>query len=278
MDKYIEVINANINKIISNIDPQNPIREYITYTLLPGGKYLRSTLCLITYNMYSENINEALNLACSIELIHNYSLVHDDLPCMDDDDYRRGKLAAHKKYGEANAVLIGDGLLNSAYELAINDIISSGNSKDRKLKALEIIARKAGISGMIYGQILDIRDDVSTIDDISYMYARKTGDLIIAAVLSGAIMGGANEDELEILNSFANSLGIFFQIRDDIGDYDEDNAIGKQTMISGKTKDEAIEIMDKHVDDCLIQLKTLEDKYARDTSYLKEIISILQEF
>lgn len=278
MDKYIEVINANINKIISNIDPQNPIREYITYTLLPGGKYLRSTLCLSTYNMYSENINEALNLACSIELIHNYSLVHDDLPCMDDDDYRRGKLAAHKKYGEANAVLIGDGLLNSAYELAINDIISSGNSKDRKLKALEIIARKAGISGMIYGQILDIRDDVSTIDDISYMYARKTGDLIIAAVLSGAIMGGANEDELEILNSFANSLGIFFQIRDDIGDYDEDNAIGKQTMISGKTKDEAIEIMDKHVDDCLIQLKTLEDKYARDTSYLKEIISILQEF
>ncbi|NLM17810.1 MAG: polyprenyl synthetase family protein [Candidatus Riflebacteria bacterium] len=274
MNTYSGIINNHLEKLIDRINSENPLKEYMSYALFPSGKYLRSSLCLSTHSMYSPNPNEILDLACCIELIHNYSLVHDDLPSMDNDDYRRGRLTVHKKYGEANAILTGDALLNYAYKVAIKDIIASDN-KERKLKALETIAERAGHSGMIYGQILDIKDAELSKDELHYMYARKTGDLIAAAVLAGSIVGGADEKELVVLKSFADSLGLFFQVRDDIGDYDEDKKIGKQTLISGKSKSEACDIMKNHADDCLGYLKELAEKYNRDTSKLGSIINSL---
>jgi len=185
---------------------------------MAGGKRLRPVLALATAEMFDKDIQEVLVYACSIEMIHTYSLIHDDLPAMDNDDFRRGKLTNHKVFGEAMSILAGDALLNLAYEKMIKDALISNN--ERKLKALGIIAEYAGALGMIGGQVIDLESEGKRVDSdkLKTMHRLKTGALIKAPVEASAIICGASDTEIKLLSNYASNLGLAFQIKDDILD------------------------------------------------------------
>lgn len=187
------------------------------YSLNIGGKRIRPLLMLLTYNMYKSNWREIIDFAAAVEMIHTYSLIHDDLPCMDNDDLRRGKPTNHKVYGENIAVLAGDTLLNEAMNLMIR--CSLKNNKNW-LVAAEKIAYSAGPEGMIGGQVVDIINEGKKIseDELRYMHAKKTGELIKVSIVSGALLGEASVEEVKLLEKFGENLGLVFQIKDDILD------------------------------------------------------------
>lgn len=172
---------------------------------------------LLTYSMYEENWRSVLEFASAIEMIHTYSLIHDDLPCMDDDDLRRGKPTNHKVYGENIAVLAGDTLLNEAMNLMMKFSLKNGK---RALIASEKVALASGPEGMIGGQVVDIINEGKKIteDELRYMHIKKTGELIKVSILAGAILGNAPEDDIKALEKFGENLGLAFQIKDDILD------------------------------------------------------------
>ena len=157
------------NIITEKNNHQNIIYEAMNYSLLSGGKRLRPVLLLGAYEIFKDNIDEALAFACAMEMIHTYSLIHDDLPAMDNDDYRRGKLSNLKKFGEANAILAGDALLNKAFETGLK--AASGDNLEISLKALQIIAESSGTEGMIGGQVTDMEGKLTSIEDLKYMYS-----------------------------------------------------------------------------------------------------------
>jgi geranylgeranyl diphosphate synthase type II len=217
--EYIQIIEDSLNKSIKIDNPYYiNLKEAMQYSLMAGGKRLRPVLALAVAEMLGKDLNEVLAFACSIEMIHTYSLIHDDLPAMDNDDYRRGKLTNHKVYGEAMAILAGDALLNLAYENMIEDAINSNNS--RKLEAMKLVAKYAGAFGMIGGQAIDLNSEGKSIDEdkLKTMHRLKTGALIKAPVESSAVICGVNDNELKLLSNFATNLGLAFQIKDDILD------------------------------------------------------------
>lgn len=193
------------------------IYDSASYSLNIGGKRIRPILFLLTYNLYKDNYKEAIEMASAIEMIHTYSLIHDDLPCMDNDDLRRGMPTNHKKFGEDIAVLAGDLLLNEAMSIMFNYSIKYGNNA---LKAAKEIADSAGGEGMIGGQVVDIINENKLIskDELIYMHSKKTGELIRSSIVAGAILGEAPEKDIELLNNFGLKLGLAFQIKDDILD------------------------------------------------------------
>lgn len=212
--------------------PEKRIYEAINYSLLAGGKRIRPVLFLAVCDLLNGDKKDVIPFAGAIELIHTYSLIHDDLPCMDNDDYRRGKLTNHKVFGEAMAILAGDGLLNLAFEIILRDAIKDDDKNISRLKAAYMISMSSGINGMIGGQVIDM-ESVKT--DISYdvlcqMHKKKTGALIMASVLAPAIILNAGKDITSKLEVYAENIGIAFQIKDDILDFEGDSKIvGKST-------------------------------------------------
>lgn len=200
------------------------IYEAMAYSVNVGGKRIRPMLNLLTYSIYKENIDEILDMAMAIEMIHSYSLIHDDLPAMDNDDLRRGMPTNHIKFGEAIAILAGDALLNEAMTLIMNYSLDHG---EKAVKAGKLISEAAGVNGMIGGQVVDIISEGKKIDleTLNYMHSRKTGALIKASILSGAIMGDASDTDMEILDSYGEKLGLAFQIKDDILDVTESTEV-----------------------------------------------------
>lgn len=192
------------------------IAEAMRYSLFAGGKRLRPILALSGCEICGGEYGKAVPIACAIEMIHTYSLIHDDLPAMDNDDYRRGKLTSHKVYGEGVAVLAGDALLNSAFELMLGITPMDAGTLD----AVRLVARAAGVKGMIGGQVIDLECEGRevTIDVLEEMHHKKTGALINASILSGALVGGCSDMEYHLLREYGSRLGLAFQIRDDILD------------------------------------------------------------
>lgn len=230
---YTNFIEDRLAQVCKNYPSSEKLVEIFEYALLDGGKRIRPNLCLMTYALFSDQIGDVLDFAVAIELIHNYSLVHDDLPSMDDDDYRRGKESVHKKFGEALGILAGDGMLNTAFQLMSQDILKSPKTLIiPKVKAMDEIGKRAGVKGMIYGQVLDIGDHLEKPDDLIEMYLRKTGDLMAAGILSGAIIGKAEEKSYDLLKNFSNNYGLLFQLTDDFGDFEDDLSIGKKTYLT----------------------------------------------
>ncbi len=216
----INITENFLKNIISDENnPQETIYEAMNYSLLSGGKRLRPVLLLASYELFKNDEKDVVPFACSMEMIHTYSLIHDDLPAMDNDDYRRGKLSNHKKYGEAIAILAGDGLLNKAFEIGLEATMNF-EDRDNAIKALNIIAKSSGVDGMIGGQVIDMfgHDKIKSLDDLKYMYSLKTGAIIKSSILAGAILGGADKIQLKALESYAEKLGLAFQIEDDILD------------------------------------------------------------
>ncbi|GIX55427.1 farnesyl-diphosphate synthase [Bacillus paranthracis] len=207
----------------------NVLREAMAYSLEAGGKRLRPLLLFATLQAFGKEKNLGVGAACALEMIHTYSLVHDDLPCMDDDDLRRGKPTNHKVFGEAMAVLAGDGLLTYAFQV-IMAYEQKEISAEKKVRLVLELAKAAGPAGMVGGQVADMEAEGKqlTIDELEYIHKHKTGKLLEFAVLAGSILSDATEEQEEKLLEFAKYIGLAFQIRDDILDVEgTEEEIGK---------------------------------------------------
>ena len=225
--RYLQIFNSYLEQTFSSLEKKVPktLIDAMTYAVMDGGKRVRPVLCLATAEMLGVSIEKVISYALAIECIHSYSLVHDDLPAMDNDDYRRGKLSTHKKFGEANGILAGDALLNFAFE----HCLSKTDFCAKDAKALSILAECAGYRGMIAGQVLDLeyenneKFDKETLYNI---YKNKTAKLITAPLLIASTM--AEGKCYDILKEFGYNLGVLFQIVDDIMDVEGSlESIGK---------------------------------------------------
>lgn len=217
-NEYRKLIEEHLDKYIEVIYPES-IYESMRYSLLAGGKRLRPVLALETSSLFNVPVESVLPAACAIEMLHCQSLIHDDLPCMDNDDYRRGKLSNHKVFGEATATLAGDAFLSYAPKLII-DKTPKTIMPEVLLKVLNEFFIAAGVDGIISGQIVDIDSEKKKIskETLSFIYEYKTAKLFKLAVRTGAIIGGASAGLLEVLTKFAEYYGHAFQIYDDILD------------------------------------------------------------
>lgn len=232
LKKRIEFVNEGLDKLLPPVD-QRPavLHQAMRYSVFAGGKRLRPILFLGSIEALGKEISSFLSFACALELIHTYSLIHDDLPAMDDDDLRRGLPTCHIKFGEAQAILAGDALLTYAFNLMIKTQ-KNGIEAERLLLAIDEVAYSAGLKGMIVGQVVDIESENRDInlDELQYIHLNKTGALFRAALRSGGILGGATEFQLKKLTEFAEQFGLAFQITDDILDVIGDEAkLGKPT-------------------------------------------------
>ena len=198
---------------------QETIMNAMNYSLSAGGKRLRPILTLESCKAVGGDIKDAIPFAMAIEMIHTYSLIHDDLPALDNDDLRRGKPTNHKVFGEAMATLAGDSLLNYAYEIMLSSSINKENP-NKYLKAIYEIAKHAGIYGMIGGQVVDVESENKIIDKdkLDFIHLNKTAAMIVGCMRAGAIIGDASEDDLEKITKYAENIGLSFQIVDDILD------------------------------------------------------------
>lgn len=219
-------VEKRLNELVPVIDTHEKIiYDAMRYSLLAGGKRLRPVLALAVCELLGGDDSTVMDFGCAVEMIHTYSLIHDDLPAMDNDDYRRGKLTNHKVYGDAYAILAGDGLLNLAFETMISKSMSCSVPTDRLIKAMGIIGQASGTQGMIGGQVVDIASEGKQIDieTLQYMHRMKTGALIKAPVLASAAICGADSDKTAALDCFSKNLGLAFQIKDDILDVEGDS-------------------------------------------------------
>ncbi|MDY0396486.1 polyprenyl synthetase family protein [Virgibacillus halophilus] len=193
------------------------LKDSMLYSLKAGGKRLRPILVCASYFAYAKDVNKVISTAAALEMLHTYSLIHDDLPAMDDDDYRRGKLTNHKMFDEATAILAGDALLTNSFGLIAND---GQLTAEEKVEILGLLSLCSGPAGMVAGQFLDMEaeDKKSTLQQLEQIHSLKTGELIRFAVYAGAYLGNANETQLTYLNKFAYQLGLLFQVQDDILD------------------------------------------------------------
>lgn len=208
---------------------QETIFKAMNYSLSAGGKRLRPILTLEASKIVGGDTNDAIPFAMAIEMIHTYSLIHDDLPALDNDDLRRGKPTNHKVFGDAMATLAGDALLNYAFEIMLKESIDKTNSNCR-LKAIYEIAKGAGIYGMIGGQVVDVESENKSIEKekLDFIHKNKTAAMIVGCMRAGAIIGNASEEDLLNITSYANNIGLAFQIVDDILDIvGDEKVLGK---------------------------------------------------
>lgn len=226
-----ERVEAFLQTLWQDEDIPQGLKEAMTYSLLAGGKRLRPILCLKAYELFQERTEEMVPFACGLELIHTYSLIHDDLPMMDDDEYRRGLLTNHKVFGEANALLAGDALLTYGIELMSSHPMSIAPAA--RLAALQVVLQAAGPVGMVGGQFLDLKAEGETIEaeNLQSIHHRKTGALITASLVSGGLLAQGETEQIQALRQYGKELGLLFQITDDLLDVLGDGErLGKETQ------------------------------------------------
>lgn len=271
---------------------QKTILEAMNYSLTIGGKRLRPILMLETYQLFGGNGKEIEPFLAAIEMIHTYSLVHDDLPAMDNDEYRRGHKTTHIVYGEGMAVLAGDALLNYAYETALQALGLLKKEEQQKyfavIKALQIIAKKAGVYGMIGGQTADIeaegQKEPLTMEQLVFIHEHKTAALIQAAMMAGAVLAGAKEEEIKQIEKCAYYIGIAFQIQDDILDViGSSEELGKQVGSDKKNQKQTyvtIKGMEKSKEEVQILSQkaiSILDGLKGENSFLNKLIYMLTD-
>ena len=252
--------------------------EAMRYSLLAGGKRLRPVMLLAACDMAGGDITTAMPFACALEMIHTYSLIHDDLPAMDNDDLRRGKPTNHKVFGEDLAILAGDGLLNAAAELMARAALRTADA--RGIHALEIIMRHAGVTGMIAGQTKDVlsEGDDPREDLVSYIHAHKTADLLEAPMEAGLALAGADDGQIRAAFEYGLHLGLAFQMTDDLLDVTGDAALlGKNTGMDAELNKltwVALKGVEGTAKDAAEQVNLAEkalEKLPWDTSFFKEL-------
>lgn len=264
---------------------QRIIMEAMNYSVMAGGKRLRPMLMKETYQLFGGNSKVIEPFMAAMEMIHTYSLVHDDLPAMDNDEYRRGKKTTHVVYGEAMGILAGDALLNYAFETAVKAFEMAPDQSQTIGQALRILAQKAGIYGMIGGQVVDVLDTGKTVsrEELDFIYELKTGALIKASMMIGAVLAGASEMNIYKIEQIAADVGLAFQIQDDILDVtstteelgkpvksDERNE--KTTYVTTRGLDKAIEDVTRISEEALRLLDEIEEKNPFLELLIRELI------
>lgn len=285
LNKRVELIEEMLKKYLPIEEGYSKIvKEAMNYSVLAGGKRLRPMLMKETYELFGGNQTEIEPFMAAIEMIHTYSLVHDDLPAMDNDEYRRGKKTTHIAYGEDMAILAGDALLNYAYETAARSF-DMCEQKDFKAvaKAFQILASRAGIYGMVGGQTFDVEAEREQTElneeQLLFIFKLKTGALIQSAMMVGAVLGGAQENELQIVSEAAENIGIAFQIQDDILDVTStqevlgkpigsDRKNNKITYVTIKGIEQATKDVERYSTLALEGLESLENK----NEFLMELV------
>ena len=253
-------------------DCEEVLADSMSYAVFNGGKRIRSVLCMETARMLTGSTEKALPFAVAIEMIHAFSLVHDDLPCMDNADLRRGLPSCHKKYGEAIALLAGDALLNTAFELMTAECIKGGKSQ---LKAMTSVGRACGVHGMINGQVRDIElmaSETATEEKLIRLIEQKTMALMITSVEAAAFVSEVSDQTVAELKEFAYNLGIAFQIRDDFEDEEEDKADlqNSPNFINTLGRDNAKAKLDFYAD----KARQIIDKY-QNSDFIKGLLDFL---
>ena len=216
MEEYIALIDDALDKYLTPGENEK-IYEAMRYSIFAGGKRLRPVIMMMTAKMLGAEPKTVLPFACAMEMIHTYSLIHDDLPSMDNDDLRRGKPTNHKVFGEAVAILAGDALLTKAFETAAS-YTACGVCKKSVLRAIGILAKSAGADGMVAGQVIDIESSNEDEELLKKLDSLKTGAIIRASGVIGAVLAGADESQIAAVDTYCANLGIAFQIQDDILD------------------------------------------------------------
>ena len=236
LKNYLLQKKEAVDRALQLLFPRQPehlaeITEAMKYSLLAGGKRLRPVLCMAGAEAVGGKGEDVMPVACALELIHTFSLIHDDLPVMDDDDTRRGKPTNHKVFGEAVALLAGDGLLIEAFKIMASLNSSTCISPEKLLAVMGLIARAAGYQGMVGGQVVDIRSEGVEVDlsTVEFIHKHKTGALITASVVSGAMLCNTDNTQIRKITSYGNNIGLAFQVADDILDIEGDsNLLGKK--------------------------------------------------
>ncbi|MBQ7668616.1 MAG: polyprenyl synthetase family protein [Clostridia bacterium] len=284
LGEYTNVINEALDKYIEvNKDYDEELKKAMKYSLMAGGKRLRPALILEGYRLFKPNYLEAVPFACAMEMVHTFSLIHDDLPAIDNDDLRRGKPTNHKVFGENTAILAGDALQNYAYQIVSEELVK-GNNTENKAKAFNIFATAVG--DMIKGEFIDISFEGKKInlDELHIMHENKTGALIKASLLMGAVLAGASENELKILINYADKIGVNFQIKDDIlseiGDekilgkpIGNDKLRGKCTFVTVLGIHKAKEELDIGTKEAIKVIETLD----KNVQFFKELALFIKE-
>ncbi|MGM8365092.1 polyprenyl synthetase family protein [Virgibacillus sp. W0181] len=222
-----KIIAEELNHYLEKLDIPQRLKESMVYSVQAGGKRLRPVLLLASYEAYEKNANKALSAAIALEMVHTYSLIHDDLPAMDDDNFRRGKPTNHKAFDEATAILAGDALLTYSFEVISGDPLLANKEK---VYLTNMLAAASGPKGMVAGQLLDMKSEDRNISlhELEHIHTLKTGKLLTFAIMAGAYLGNADETQLKHLNNFAYYLGLIFQVQDDILDVTGDESkLGK---------------------------------------------------
>ena len=252
-----QFIDNELDKIIPGEGSYPEILfKSMRYSVFAGGKRLRPVMLLAACEMFGGDIEKASPFACAIEMIHTYSLIHDDLPALDNDNFRRGRLTNHKAFGENIAILAGDALLSYAFEVMANAVVKNGDASSAK--AMQAVAFAAGINGMVSGQTVDVISEGKSLEktELDFIHLNKTAAMIVGAVKAGAYIGGADEKSIDILEKAAIKLGLAFQIQDDIldvtGSFEElgktvhsDEKNDKMTYVTLFGVEKSIEIVEK---------------------------------
>ncbi len=282
-NELVKKIDFYLLKYLKSKDEFPPIIfKAMRYSIFAGGKRIRPVFLLLTAKSCGMNINSIMPVACAIEMIHTYSLIHDDLPAMDNDDFRRGKPTSHKKFGEAIAILAGDALLTKAFETICE--CYRYIPTDKVIRVIKIIANAAGINGMVGGQAADIIFENKKISEetLYFIHSHKTGTMIKASILSGAILSGVDNKELKLWNRFGKIAGLIFQITDDI--LDRTSTTEKLGKTAGKDLKQkkatfpafyGIEKSKQIVSNLLLEAKKILYKIKRPTEYILNLIELI---
>lgn len=277
MNNIVNEINQRL-KMILNDYPKSKVKEAMLYSLQAGGKRIRPFIVLQVIRAYNQNYHDYIDIACALEMIHTYSLIHDDLPGMDNDDLRRGKPTCHKQFGEATAILAGDGLLNEA----VNIIIKTSLASDLKIALISCLYQASGISGMIYGQELDIENENKklSIDTLNTIHHYKTGKLLSCAFQLGGLI--ASPQDVKVLKEIGYKVGLAFQIQDDILDVISDSkTLGKPVGSDASNHKETyttligVEASQKEVDKLFKEAIELVYSLSINHGLIIEIIELL---
>lgn len=264
LDVDRDMVETALSKCFAGRENRGDLYAAMQYSLLAGGKRLRPILTIAACRMCGGSMDDALPFGCAVEMVHTYSLIHDDLPCMDDDDLRRGRPTNHKVYGEATAVLAGDALLTAAFETIADHGRHVG--AEQALAASACLARAAGARGMVGGQVLDMAGEgrALSIHDVEELQRLKTGALISAAAEMGCIVAGGGGQEREAVRRYAQKLGLAFQIRDDILDVEGDEATLGKSVGSDARSEKNTFVTLRGLEECerLVREKTEEAKAA----------------
>ncbi len=285
IQEYQRIVNEQIEKHLKRQEcPEKVLNEAVEYSLMAGGKRLRPILMLQTYQLFAQDIEVCMPFAIAMEMIHNFSLIHDDLPAIDNDDFRHGKLTNHKKFNESTAIIAGDSLFNQAYIVLAEALLEKSEKQAEKLVAFQEFTKS--VDKMLLGEYLDTEWEGKQIGEtyLEYIHQNKTGALLTACVRIGALLGGASQEDMETLSQYAEKIGLTFQIKDDILSEIGDEAIlgkpvgndkekGKCTYVTKYGLQKAKEVLDKLTKEAVEIAKTFGEK----GNFLKDLAIYIEQ-